>query len=152
MWGAENGQVGIVGFNIFITVAVDDGEVVVVVLLTDEAAGVLAERAHLIAERFRIADQLALIEDGVDLLHDLVAHFHAYADVDGARAVLNAVALAELLQPVRAAAAGGNDGLVGLDLILSLFAADLDALADVSLEQQIVAFVAEEHSTPFSFR
>jgi hypothetical protein len=133
-------------------VAVDDGEVVVVVLLTDEAAGVLAERAHLIAERFRIADQLALIEDGVDLLHDLVAHFHAYADVDGARAVLNAVALAELLQPVRAAAAGGNDGLVGLDLILSLFAADLDALADVSLEQQIVAFVAEEHSTPFSFR
>jgi hypothetical protein len=31
-----------------------------------------------------IADELGLVEDVVDLLHDLVADLHAHADVHGA--------------------------------------------------------------------
>ena len=43
-----------------------DREVVVVVLLTDESAGILAERAYLVLERLRIADQLGFIQHLVD--------------------------------------------------------------------------------------
>ena len=37
---------------------VDDGEIVVVILLADESAGILAEGTNLILEREGIADEL----------------------------------------------------------------------------------------------
>lgn len=84
--------------------AVDDGEVVIIVLLRHEAAGVLTERAHLVLERGRVADELGLVQHAVDRLHDLVAHLDAHADIDRAGLVLHAVLEADLLQPVGAAA------------------------------------------------
>ena len=49
--GAEYGEVRVVALELLVGVSVDDGEVVVVVLLADEAAGILAERANLVLER-----------------------------------------------------------------------------------------------------
>ena len=81
-------------------------KVVVVVLLTYKAARVLAERAHLVLERQRVAYKLGLVEDGVYLLHYLVSHLNAHADIDRARLMRYAVALAGLFKPVRALAPG----------------------------------------------
>ena len=89
--------------------AVDDGPVVVVILLTDKAAGILAEGAHLVLEGAGIAHQLGFIQHPVDLLHDLVADFHTDADVHGAGPVQDIVLFAEGMEPVGAPAAGGDD-------------------------------------------
>ena len=61
--GAENGQVGVLALALFKGMAVDHGEPVVVVLLRDEAARILAEGADLVLERRRVADELGLVED-----------------------------------------------------------------------------------------
>ena len=55
---AENCKVSVVGFKLLIRVSVDDSEVIVIVFLTYEAAGILAEGAHLVFERAGIADEL----------------------------------------------------------------------------------------------
>ena len=64
--------------------SVDNGEVVVVVLLADKAAGILAEGADLVLEGLGIAHQLGLVQHPVHGLHDLVADLHPDADVHGA--------------------------------------------------------------------
>ncbi len=117
---AQNGQVGVVGLQILIRMSVDHGEVVVVVLLADETAGILAEGAHLVLERCGITDQLRFVQHVVDPLHDLVAALHAHADVDGARQMGDVMLGANALQPVRAAASGGDHGAVGVDFPVSL--------------------------------
>ena len=99
-------------------VAVHDGEIVVVILLRNKAAGILAERADLVLERRGIADELGLIEHLVDGLHDLVAHLDAHTDIHGAGLVGDAVLGAERFKPVRTAAARGDDRASGFDLAL----------------------------------
>ena len=89
--------------------AVDHGQVVVVVLLADKAARVLAEGADLVLERLGIPHQLRLVEHPVDRLHHLVAHLHPHADIHRARLVGDVVLRAQALQPVRPPAAGGDD-------------------------------------------
>lgn len=64
--GAEYGEVRVVALELLVGVSVDDGKVVVIVLLADEAAGILAERANLVLERLGIADELRLVENVVD--------------------------------------------------------------------------------------
>ena len=123
--------------------AVDDREVVVVILLAHEAAGVLAEGAHLVLERLRIADQLRFIEHVVDGLHDLVAHLDAHADVDGAGRVGDVVARAELVEPVRAAAAGGDDRVPGVDLVRVAALRKVRAEADAVPDDEVGAGAAE---------
>ena len=125
--------------------AVDDSEIVVIVLLRDEAAGVLAERAHLVLKRRGIADELRLIEHAVDRLHDLVAHLDAHADVDRAGLVLHTVLKAGLFQPFRAAAAGGDDGVPGLDGIVLMRIVCHNAAAAPVAHDNILARAAEEH-------
>lgn len=142
--GTENGHIGVVRFQFLITVTVDDGEIVVVIFLRHKAAGILAERAHLILERLGITDELGLVQDLVHRFHDLVSHLHAHADVDGAGDVLHAVLFAELFQPVRAAAARRNDGMPGADFLRLVALAQGNAEAGFAVHQQFFAFPAEE--------
>ena len=145
--GAEDRQVGVVRLALLIAVAVDDGQVVVVVLLADKAAGVLAEGAHLVAEGQGIANQLALIQSTVDFLHYLVAHLHAHAYIHRAGLMGDVMLLAEPLQPVGPAPPGGDDGGIRRDLKAfpapGLF--DLNAEAGPVLQHQVGAAVAEEY-------
>ena len=52
---------------------------------------------------------------------------------------------AELLQPVRAPAAGGDHGVLGVDLQVHLAVGDGDALADVALQNEVLALIAKVH-------
>ena len=142
---AEDGHVRVGRLELLICVTVDNGKVVVIVLLRHEAAGVLAERAHLVLERGRVADELGLIQHAVDGFHDLVAHLDAHADVDRAGLVLHAVLKAGLFQPFRAAAAGGNDGVPGLDGIVLMSVVRHDAAAAAVAHDDVLARAAEEH-------
>ena len=56
--GAENCKVGVVALELLEGVSVNNGKVVVIVLLADKAAGILAEGSDLVFERLRIADEL----------------------------------------------------------------------------------------------
>ena len=141
----ENRKVGVVALLLLEAVAVDNSQIVVVVFLRDKAAGVLAEGAHLVAPRGRVADQLALIQDLVDLLHDLVAALNTDADVNGAGLVGNVVLGADLLQPVRAAAAGGNDDLLGQHIAGAVLLTQAHTLADRTLQNDVLALGVEEH-------
>ena len=87
----QNGQVCVVALLLLEAVAVDDSEVVVVVFLGHKAAGILAEGTHFVVPGGRVADQLALVQDLVDLLHDLVAALDADTNVNGAGLVGNVV-------------------------------------------------------------
>ena len=125
--------------------SVDNGEVVVVVLLADKAAGILAECADFVLERLGIAYELRLIENIVDLLHDLVSYLNAHADVDCAGLMRDIMLSAELFEPVRAAASGRDDRVIRENLYVLVALADIDTLALVALKNYVVAFVAEEH-------
>ena len=125
--------------------SVDNGEVVVVVLLADKSAGILAECADLVLERLGVAYELRLIENIVDLLHDLVSYLNAHADVDCAGLMGYIMLSAELFEPVRAAASGRDDRVIREDLYVLVALADIDALALVALKNYVVALVAEEH-------
>ena len=142
---AEDGHIRVGRLELLIRVAVDDGEVIVVVFLRHEAAWVLAERAHLVLERGRVADELGLIQHAVDGFHDLVAHLDAHADVDRAGLVLHTVLEADLLQPVGAAAAGGDDGVPGLDGVVLVPIVRHDAAAAPVTHDDVLARAAEEH-------
>ena len=141
----EDRQVGVVALLLFEAVAVDDRQIIVVVLLRDKAAGVLAEGAHLVVPRGRVADQLALVQDLINLLHDLVAALDADADVNGAGLVGDVVLGAEFLQPVRAAAARGNDDLLRQHVAGAVLLAQADALADGILQDDVLALGVEQH-------
>ncbi len=138
---AEYREVGVVGLEILVGVSVNYREIVVVVLLADEAAGILAECPYLILERQRVADELRLIENGVDLLHDLVAYLDAHADVNGSGLVSYAVAFAGALEPVRALSAGGSDDVVRPELaaVAALVVGDDNSGADVALNDDVLA-------------
>ena len=125
--------------------AVDERQVVFVVLLRDEAARILAEGAHLVLEGVGIADELGFIEHVVDGLHDLVAHFDADADVDGARRMSDAVHDAHARQPVRAPTADAHDDAVGIDELFAVLVRDAHARADAVLDEKIEALRLEAH-------
>ena len=143
--GAENGQVGVVALLLLVGVAVDHRQVVVVVFLTDKAAGVLAEGTDLVLEGPGIAYQLGLVQDPVYGLHDLIADLHTNTDIHSAGGVSNVVLRAELFQPVGATAAGGHHGVLGIDLHIHLAVGHGDALTDVVFQDQVAALIAEVH-------
>ena len=95
--------------------------------------------------RGRVADELALVENLIDFLHDLVAALHADANVNGAGLVGNVVLGADFLQPVRAAAAGGNDHLLGQHVAGAVLLAQAHTLADGILENDVLALGVEQH-------
>ena len=123
--------------------AVDNCQIIVVVLLADKAAGVLAEGANLVLEGLRIADQLGLIKHLVDRFHDLIAYLDTHADVDSTGLVRDAVIGAEGLEPFGASAAGGNDDMIGIDGAFVVFLGNIRAAADLVLDDHIGAFKAE---------
>ena len=108
---AKYRQVGIGRFQLFIAVSVDDGEVVVVVFLAYETAGVLTEGTHLVLERLRISDEFGFVKNAVDLFHDLVPHLYSDADIDGTRLVHYVVFSTQVFEPVGAAPARRDDGV-----------------------------------------
>ena len=140
---AQNGEVGVVALGVFIAVAVDNRQaVVVVIFLADEAAGVLTERAHLVGERLRVADEFGLIQNLVHFVHNFVAHFHAHADVHRAGQVVNAVLFAHFFKPVRAFAAGRNHHRVRIFFARIITAAGLYdcAFGNAVFNKQIYTF------------
>ena len=143
--GAENGQVGVVALLLLVGVAVDHRQVVVIVFLTDKAAGVLAEGADLILEGPGITHQLGLVQDPVYGLHDLIADLHTDTDIHSAGGVSDVVFRAELFQPVGTPAAGSDHGVLGVDLHVHLAVGHGNALADVIFQNQVAALVAEVH-------
>ena len=143
---AKYGEVGVFAFQFLIAVTVDDREVVVVVFLRHETAGVLAENADFVFERCGVSYEFRLIEHAVDLFHNLVAHFHPDSDVHDAGGVGDVVLRAHLFQPVRSAAAGGDDCLVRAQFPHSVLSVlDNHALADVVFQDYVVALRAEYH-------
>ena len=110
--------------------SVYNGEIVVVILLTDKAAGVLTEGAHFVLEGTRIADEFGFVKNLVYLLHDLVAHLDAHADVDRSRVVSNVVLGAEMLEPVGAAATRRDDGMLCFHVIFDLAVGDARSATD----------------------
>ena len=142
----EDGEVGIVRLALLIAVPVDDGKVVVVIFLRDEAARVLAESAHLVFEGVGIADELGLVEHLVDGLHDLVAHFDPHADIDGSRDVGDAVHDAHARQPVRASSSDADDDIVRFErLFVALLIGNAHAPADIVLDEEVEALRPEAH-------
>ena len=136
---AQNGKVGIVGLAFLIGMSVDDRQVIIVILLTHEPAGVLAEGTHLVFKGLRITDQLGFIQHAVDKLHDFVAHFHADADVNGAGLVCNVVLCALMLQPFGTAPSGCHDGVFGQALKAAGTALNPRAQTFPVLDNQFVA-------------
>ena len=51
----------------------------------------------------------------------------------------------QLLQPVSTPASGGNNGVLGVDLQVGLTVGDGDTLADLILQNQVAALIAEVH-------
>jgi len=143
--GAEDRQVGVVALLLLVGVAVDHRQVVVIVFLTDKAAGVLAEGADLILEGPGITHQLGLVQDPVYGLHDLIADLHTDTDIHSAGGVSDVVLRAELFQPVGTPAAGSDHGVLGVDLHVHLAVGHGNALADVIFQNQVAALVAEVH-------
>ena len=95
--GAENRNIGVVGFQLLVGVTVHNGEPGVVIFLTHKAAGILTEGANLVLEGLRIADELRFVENAVDRLHDLIPNLDANADVNGAGLMGNPVLGADAL-------------------------------------------------------
>ena len=114
--GAEDGEVGVVALEVLVGMSIHHRQVVIIVLLADEAAGILAEGADLVLEGLRIAHQLGLIQHSVHHFHDLVADLHPDADVHRTGRVGDVMLGAQLLQPIRAPAAGGYHGVSGIDI------------------------------------
>lgn len=133
----QNREIRIVRLFIFVRMTVHDGERVVIIFLADEAAGVLAERAHLVFKRLRIADQLGFVEDVVDFLHHLVAHFHAHADIHSARRMRDAVFFTHPFQPVRAPPAGRHDDPLRRNRFLSPLTDDVCARTNAVFDDEI---------------
>ena len=109
---------------VMVAVAVYDGDAAFVMLFTHDAAGVHAERAHLVFERVRIVDELRLIKVLRQVIHDGVGHLHAHADVHLVVGERDAEALAFILQPLGAAAAGRHDDVRAVN-IPSVLAGDI---------------------------
>ena len=140
--------VGVVALLLLVGVAVDHRQVVVIVFLTDKAAGVLAEGTDLVLEGPGIAYQLGLVQDPVYGLHDLIADLHTDTDIHSAGGVGDVVLGAELFQPVGTPAAGGHHGVLGVDLHVHLAVGHGNAPADVLLQNQVAALIAEVHLHP----
>ena len=124
--------------------AVDHGQMVVVILLADKTAGILAKSAHLVFKGLGITNQLGLIQHVVHLLHDLVAHFHPHTDIHRTRLMSDSVAGAQLLQPVGAPAAGGNYRMLRPDVLLLPALSDGNARTAFAFQQQILTVPPEQ--------
>ena len=143
--GAEDGEVGVVALEILVGVAVHHRQVIIIVLLADKAAGILAEGTDLVLKGLGIAHQLGFIQHPVHGLHDLVADFHPDADIHSAGSVGNAVLRAELFQPVSTPAAGGHHRVLCINLQIVLAVGDGHALAHFIFQNDVAALVTEVH-------
>ena len=142
---AKYRQVGVGRFQLFIAVSVDDSEVVVVVFLAYETAGVLTEGTHLVLERLRISDEFGFVKNAVDLFHDLVPHLYSDADIDGTRLVHYVVLSTQVFEPVRAAPARRDDGVFGTHFFNLFAVVDDNAATLVSFEKYVFALISEKY-------
>ena len=143
--GHQNGKVGVRTLLFLEAVAVDHGKVVVVVFLRHKAAGVLAEGAHLVFPRLRVADELGLIQHLVHLFHHLIAALHTHADVHRAGLVGDVVLCAELFQPVCSAASSADDHLVRVHGQQAVAVLQQHALAAFLFQNDVLALGIEAH-------
>ena len=86
IFGYEQRKVGVIGLHVlrFVRMSVDYRQSVIVILCRHFPGRIRAEYPHLIVKGRRVVHQLCLVQLFVQLLHDLVADFHADADVHGA--------------------------------------------------------------------
>ena len=110
---AQNREVGVLGLTFLVGMPVHHREATIVVFLAHEAARVLAEGAHLVAERIRVSDELAFVKHVVHALHDFVTHLDAHANVNRAGRMLDVMLAAKALEPIGAAAARRHHGFLG---------------------------------------
>ena len=117
---------------------VDNGKVVVVVLLAYEAAGILAECPHLVFERSRISDELRFVENIVDLFDNLVPDLDTNADVNRSGQVGDIVLTADFFKPLCASASGCDYRMVGVYLHFNAFVVgNINALALFTVENNV---------------
>ena len=108
---AQDGEVGVVGFAFLEGVPVYHRKAAVVIFLRHKTTGVLAKRAHLIAEGVGVANELSLVEDLVHVLDDFVSHLDAHAHIDRSRRMEDSMLGAQVLKPIGAASVVGvEDG------------------------------------------
>ena len=92
---------------------VNNGKIVVVILLAYKAAGVLAEGSDLVLERTGITDKLRFVKNIVYLFDDLVSDLDSDADVNGSGEMLDIMLFAHILKPVGTLSARCYDYVVG---------------------------------------
>ena len=100
--------------------AVDHGKSVFVVFGGHFAGGVRTEGADLVVEGGGVVYQLGFVEILIQEFHYLVTDFNADTDIDSADLGLDAVAAADVAEPVGAFAADGRydlRGVVGLAFV-----------------------------------
>ena len=146
--GTQNRKVGILRFQVLIGMAVYHRQIIIVVFLADKTARILAEGADFILKGQRITDKLRLIENIVYILHDLVSHFHAHADIHGPRHMGDIMLLTELFQPVCSFSAGGHDHMIGINhlfirMLCGIF--QYSPFTDIVLHNQIPAVAAKQN-------
>ena len=141
--GAEDGKIGVVALQLLIGMTVYNGEIVIVVFLSNEAAGILAEGAHLILEGLGITDELGFIKNLVNLFDYLVSNLNSNADINRSGLMRDAVLRAKLFKPICAATSRCNDNVVCEYLLASVLVCDDNALAFAVLEDEIYAFAVE---------
>ena len=116
----EHGEVGVLRAQggIVIAVPINNGYAAFVMLLADKAAGIHAERAHLVFKRIGIVYKLCFIQRLCKMIHYGIGHLnaHAYIYLVIAHADIQPVAL--ILKPLCAAPAGSRHYIACIRLLL----------------------------------
>ena len=95
----------------FIAVSMD-GHDAVGVLIDDDTSWVHTERAHHVLEFFRTVDDLALVELIGQVGEDVGRQFHTHTDIHSVALGPDVQGITDLLHPLAAASAGGDDALL----------------------------------------
>ena len=111
----EDSKVGVITLHILVGMSVYNRKIVVVVLLTYEAAGILAEGTNLVLEGSGMTDKLGFIKNVVYSLHDLISYLNSYTDINSAGLMRDIMLCAKFLEPVCATSTGCDYYGIGAD-------------------------------------
>ena len=89
-----------------------DGHDAVGVLIDDDTSWVHTERAHHVLEFFRTVDDLALVELIGQVGEDVGRQLHTHTDIHSVALGPDVQGITDLLHPLAAASAGGDDALL----------------------------------------
>ena len=146
--GAKNGNIGISGFFVLIGMSVYHGQVVIIVFLADETAGILAEGSNLVFKGLGIPDELGLIKHVVNLFDYLVSNLNPHSDVHSSGLMSDIVLGTDFLQPFGTSSAGCNYRFIGCYFNGIIFACYIYSVAGVSVKNNVGTFVPEKNLHP----